>query len=97
MVIEWLKFQVEKSYKDIFLGLDRKIWTSRLSRCRGFVDKEIWFDPDDDTVIIIVIRWQTRDLWKRICVADLESINSQFQEAMGDIPYKMLESREFFL
>jgi len=97
MVIEWLKFRVPNSHKDTFLKHDQAIWTQALAQYKGFLGKEILSSPDDHSLIIFMIRWQTRALWKAIPSHDLELINSQFSEAMGDISYEILESREYFV
>jgi uncharacterized protein (TIGR03792 family) len=97
MVIEWLEFRVPSDDKDIFLKHDQAIWTRALAGYKGFLGKEILSSPNDHSLIIFMIRWQTRALWKAIPSHELALIDSQFNEAMGDISYEILESKEYFV
>ncbi|MBE9223302.1 TIGR03792 family protein [Cyanobacterium stanieri LEGE 03274] len=96
MVIEWLKFRVCPSHHGFFLEQDRLIWTRNLKNYQGFVDKQIWINPDCEDEIIFVITWASRDLWKAIPVESLKFIESKFKVAMGNISFEMIESREFY-
>lgn len=95
MVIEWLKFDVCSSHHDFFLEQDRLIWTNALKKYNGFIAKQVWMNPDHKNEIIFVISWASRQLWKAISPQDLVLIDQQFQRAMGDISFQMIESREF--
>ncbi|MGY6529321.1 MAG: TIGR03792 family protein [Cyanobacterium sp.] len=95
MVIEWLKFEVYSEYHDFFLEQDKLVWTDALKKYEGFVDKQVWARAENEDEIIFVIRWASRELWKAIPTQDLALIDVEFQNAMGNIPFRMLESREF--
>ncbi|AUC60870.1 hypothetical protein AA637_06765 [Cyanobacterium sp. HL-69] len=97
MVIEWLKFEVCSEYHNFFLEQDRLIWTDALEKYEGFIDKQVWMSPDDEDEVIFVIRWASRELWKAIPPEDLELTAFRFKNAMGDIPVRMMESRELFV
>lgn len=64
MVIEMLTFPVAGPDRDGWLQADRRIWTSFLETCDGFVRKELWHETPD--VIHAVIWWQTMEHWKAI-------------------------------
>jgi uncharacterized protein (TIGR03792 family) len=95
MVIEWLKFRVDPKLRELYLEKDADIWTPALKRYPGFIDKVTWLDPAQDSEIVFVIRWATRDQWKAIPEADLEAINQEFDAAFA-YPYEMIESKEFY-
>ncbi|AFZ47576.1 hypothetical protein Cyast_1615 [Cyanobacterium stanieri PCC 7202] len=97
MVIEWIKFEVCSSYHGFFLAQDQLIWTNALQRYEGFMDKQVWLNPNHKDEIIFVISWASRELWKGIPPEDLALIDQEFQRAMGDISFRMVESREFNL
>jgi uncharacterized protein (TIGR03792 family) len=61
MVIEWLKFRVQPEIWEKFVEQDQAIWTKALATQSGFLDKEVWINPDIADEIILVIRWQTRE------------------------------------
>lgn len=94
MVVEWLQFRVPASQRERYIQVDGEIWTAALRTYPGFISKETWIAPDDDEVIIFVIRWQTREAWKAIPEADLRQIEQRFDEAFG-FEYAFEASKEF--
>ena len=84
MVIEWLQFRVDEDARDVFMECDRAIWTAALTNYPGFVKKEVWTNPTNPSEVICVIHWETMEQWKSIPVSELETIEAEFQEAMGD-------------
>ncbi|MBD1821702.1 TIGR03792 family protein [Cyanobacteria bacterium FACHB-DQ100] len=83
MVIEWLKVKVPLELRETYIQKDAEIWTETLSKYPGYVGKEIWFNPKDDTDLIMVIYWQTKDAWKGIPASVLEETDRRFTAAMG--------------
>ncbi|MEM8603699.1 MAG: TIGR03792 family protein [Cyanobacteria bacterium P01_F01_bin.86] len=94
MVIEWLQFRVPAEHRERFVRVDDEIWTAALQTYPGFIGKETWISPNDDEVVIFVIRWQTREEWKAIPEEDLAAIEARFDEAL-EFVYTMEVSREF--
>lgn len=94
MVIEWLRFTLAPENREVFIQLDTEIWTPFLQQAAGFVSKETWLDPLDDTAVIFVIRWASREQWKAISEAALVEVTQRFDTALG-FPYEMSESTEF--
>ncbi len=95
MIIEWLKFQVSVKSRDVFIELDRKIWTSVLAQFPGFLGKEVWISPDIPEEIILIIRWQTREQWKAVPLAILEETEQKFAQKMNNHFYRMIEAKEY--
>lgn len=94
MVIEWLTFRVPAEQREAFVQVDGEIWTSALQQYPGFIAKETWIDPQDDTTVILVIRWRTREEWKAIPAEDLAAVGAQFDAALN-VDYTLETSREF--
>ncbi|MGD1907698.1 MAG: TIGR03792 family protein [Leptolyngbyaceae cyanobacterium] len=94
MVIEWLEFQVPVEERERYVQLDDQIWTSALQQYPGFISKETWIDPQDLERVVLVIHWQSREVWKAIPEAELTEIEQRFDAAF-DRPYQMIASREF--
>jgi uncharacterized protein (TIGR03792 family) len=95
MVIEWLKFRVAPEWQEKFMQKDAEIWTKALADCPGFLDKELWMNPDEPDAIAIAIRWKTRQEWKSIPQDFLEEIERQFAQQMGEGTYVMIEAKEY--
>ncbi|NDJ17787.1 TIGR03792 family protein [Myxacorys almedinensis A] len=94
MVIEWLKVRVPISLRETYIQKDAEIWTTALSKYPGYVGKEIWFNPNDDTELIMVIYWQTKEAWKSIPAEVLRESDRQFTEAMGQA-FPFVEEGEY--
>jgi len=52
--------------------------------------KEIWVDPVQNEVVI-VIRWQTKELWKSVP----QSVIDELDAKMGELQMPLAESREY--
>lgn len=94
MIIEWLKFQVPADQREQFVQIDDEIWTAALQGYPGFLAKETWISPEEETAVILVIRWRTRQEWKAIPADELADIEARFDAAV-DFEYSMQESKEF--
>ncbi len=91
MVIEWLRFRMRPEQRQAFIERDAQVWTAGLQAWPGFLDKEIWLDPSQDTDVIAVIRWQTREQWKAVPAAVITDLDQR----MGDLRFPIVESREY--
>lgn len=95
MVIEWLKFQVSPEQREWFIQQDAEIWTTALAQYPGFLSKEVWISPDNLEEVIVVAHWQTYEQWQAIPPQDLERIEAQFTEALGDVERALVESKRY--
>ncbi|WP_414545590.1 TIGR03792 family protein [Nostoc sp. CCY0012] len=94
MVIELLKFKVAPEQREHYIQQDAEIWTTALAKYPGFLGKEVWINPNDPTELILIVRWATREQWKAIPVEDLQAIEAQFTQAMGE-SYPIVELAEY--
>ncbi|MEL4893966.1 TIGR03792 family protein [Crocosphaera sp. Alani8] len=95
MVIEWLKFRISPPSRDIFIRLDNEIWTPFLAQFPGFLGKEVWISPNFPDEITLIIRWESREQWKKILQNDLETIEQKFAQQMQNHPYEIIEAKEY--
>ena len=94
MVIELLKFKMNPTVRESFIQKDEEIWTTALTKYPGFLGKEVWINPNDQTEVVIVVKWETRELWKSIPQRDLDAIESKFDASL-EFNYEMVESSEY--
>ncbi len=95
MVIELLKVEVAAEYREKYLQIDREIWTKAIAQFPGFINKEVWLNPDKPTEIILIIRWRSREEWKSISIELLAEIERQFTLKMGNTRHKIVDSMEY--
>ncbi len=92
MVIEWQKVRVQPEVRDLYLEMDREIWTAGLAREKGFLGKEVWLGQDGD--VILVIRWQSEDDWKGMPKERQDDLDRQFREAVPE-GWELVETRSY--
>jgi uncharacterized protein (TIGR03792 family) len=95
MVIEWLKAKVAPELREKYIQLDAEVWTAAIAQAPGYLGKEVWINPDDETEIIMIIRWASREQWKSFPLDKLAELERTFDERMGAGTYTMVEEREY--
>jgi uncharacterized protein (TIGR03792 family) len=96
VIIELLKFRVAPEQREDFIQKDAAVWTAALKTYSGFISKEVWLNPLDNTEVTLIIRWATRQQWQAIPSADLAIIEQKFTQAMGKF-YPIAEAAEYEL
>jgi uncharacterized protein (TIGR03792 family) len=94
MVIEWLKVRVTPELREQYVQKDAEIWTAALSKYPGFLSKEVWISPDNLAEVVLVIHWESVEQWKAVPAAELERIEAEFKQAMGET-YTLVEGAKY--
>ena len=87
MVIEELHFRVTPSEQDGFLAKETEVWTGFLQTCDGFVDKQVWVADDDPELIVVMIWWDTMELWKSITPEQVEAVDARMGEWVRPVTF----------
>ena len=95
MVVEWLRFRVLPAERDRFLAADAAIWTPFLEGCAGFVRKAVWCDRELADEVVMLVYWQSYELWKAIALEDVKRVEQAFEAAVGAETSLLLEVRCF--
>ena len=80
MVIELLTFEVSPDERDEWLNVEERVWSRFLERQPGFVRKEMWIEDGDDSRVHAVIWWETKEQWKAIGAATVDSVDAEMGE-----------------
>jgi uncharacterized protein (TIGR03792 family) len=94
MDIEYLRFRVDPAQREIFIEQDACIWSSVLEGYPGYLGKEIWINPEDDSEVIVLVRWRSFEEWQAVPPEILQEAETRFQQTMGDT-YELLDSRRY--
>lgn len=94
MEIEWLKVRVSPELREQYVQKDAEIWTTFLAKYPGFLNKEVWISPDNLAEVILVIHWASFEAWKAIPADELERVEAEFNQAMGNT-YTIVESGRY--
>jgi len=79
MVVEFLTFDVPLSERPEWLENEEQHWSRFLEEQSGFVNKQMWEDADDQSVVHAVIWWESIEHWHGIPQDKLDAV----MEAMG--------------
>jgi uncharacterized protein (TIGR03792 family) len=85
VVIEELQFVVSAEDRDRFLDVEGRVWTAFLQTCEGFVRKEVWVPEDDDGRVVVIIWWETMELWKQITMEQCDEVDALMGEWLRPI------------
>jgi uncharacterized protein (TIGR03792 family) len=94
MIVEWLVLAVPEDWRDRCLAADAATWTTFLATCPGYVDKQVWVNPEQPGELIMVVRWASREQWKAIPLTDLERVEAEFQAQVGR-SFEIVASHEY--
>lgn len=94
MVIEYLKFRVSPELREKFIQEDAEIWTPVLARAPGFISKEVWISPQEQTEVALVIRWKSREHWQAVPKTMLDQTEQDFSQQMAGA-YELIETSEY--
>ena len=94
MVIELLKAKVPPKEREKYIQKDAEIWTTALAKHPGFLGKEVWINPDDDTEVILINHWATEEQWQAIPKPEKQAIEQRFTQAMGK-SYPIVQSARY--
>jgi uncharacterized protein (TIGR03792 family) len=93
MIIEFLKVQVIPSYRQKYIELEQQIWTTDLVKREGFINKEVWVDPEDLSIVYVRILWNSREQWKAISPEHIKKLDAALAEHIG-LVWQIVESKE---
>ena len=79
-IVEELVLQVDARDVDAFLDADARVWTTFLSRQLGFLRKEVWLPADRPNTVVVMVWWQTRELWKAITDEQVAAVDREMGE-----------------
>lgn len=93
MVIEWQRVKLRPGLRECFLEKDAEIWTAGLAREAGFLGKEVWLGGEE-TEVILVIRWESREHWEGIPKERLDAIEERFRRELAS-GHEIVETRAY--
>lgn len=96
MIIEWLKVKVPPEKQEHYVQKDAEIWSAALSQYPGYIGKEVWVNPQDETELVMVIYWESKAAWKAVPASVLEATDRRFTQAMGE-SFPFVEEGEYLV
>ena len=76
-ITEELRLKVPSDFKKVWLTAEQLTWDPWLSSKEGFLGRQIFWDEAKEEGLILVT-WQSRELWKSISIEEVNKIQNEF-------------------
>ena len=78
-VVEHLRVKVPAEARQAWLEAERGSWDPWLAQQPGFLGRELLWDGDREEGTLL-IRWASREQWKQIPEAEIETVQEHFEQ-----------------
>ena len=77
-VVEHLRLQVPQGSREHWMIAERGSWEPWLKQKPGFLGRDLFWDPATGEGVLL-IRWSSREAWKSISTAEVETVQERFE------------------
>ena len=78
-VVEHLRVSVPAEARQAWLEAERNSWEPWLAQQEGFLGRDLFWDAEREEGTLL-IRWASREQWKRISEAEVEEVQERFEQ-----------------
>ena len=78
-IVEHLKLEVPKKFKNAWLKAEEGSWEPWLLKQEGFLGRQLFWDPKVDEAILL-IGWESREIWKKIPQKEINLVQQDFEK-----------------
>ena len=78
-VVEHLKLDVPKKFKNAWLKAEEGSWEPWLLKQDGFLGRQLFWDPKVEEATLL-IGWESRAVWKSISQAEINIVQQDFEK-----------------
>ena len=72
-IVEHLKLEVPKKFKNAWLKAEEGSWEPWLLKQDGFLGRQLFWDPKDEEATLL-IGWQSKAVWKNIPQSEINLV-----------------------
>ena len=78
-IVEELRLSVPSELKETWLKAEKTFWEPRLSKQKGFMGRQIFWDKQKQEALILV-NWESKKLWKKIPMSEVNVVQEKFED-----------------
>jgi len=78
-VVEHLKLDVPKRFKNAWLNAEEGSWEPWLQKQDGFLGRQLFWDPKNEEATLL-IGWESRAVWKNIPQSEINLVQQDFEQ-----------------
>ncbi|WP_269613586.1 TIGR03792 family protein [Prochlorococcus marinus] len=78
-IVEHLKLDVPKKFKNAWLKAEEGSWEPWLLKQDGFLGRQLFWDPKVEEATLL-IGWESKAVWKKIPQAEINLVQQDFEK-----------------
>ncbi len=78
-IVEHLKLDVPKKFKNAWLKAEKGSWEPWLLKQDGFIARQLFWDPKAEEATLL-IGWKSRAVWKNISQTEIDLVQQDFEK-----------------
>ena len=78
-IVEHLKLDVPKKFKNAWLKAEEGSWEPWLLKQDGFLGRQLFWDPKEEEATLL-IGWESRAVWKSISQTEINLVQNDFEK-----------------
>ena len=78
-IVEYLKLDVPKKFKNAWLKAEEGSWEPWLLKQDGFLGRQLFWDPKVEEATLL-IGWESRAVWKNISQTEINLVQQDFEK-----------------
>ena len=78
-IVEHLKLEVPKKFKNAWLKAEESSWEPWLLKQDGFLGRQLFWDPKVEEATLL-IGWESRAVWKTISKKEINLVQQDFEQ-----------------
>ena len=78
-IVEHLKLEVPKKFKNAWLKAEEGSWEKWLLKQDGFLGRQLFWDPKVEEATLL-IGWESREVWKNISQTEINLVQQDFEK-----------------
>ena len=78
-IVEHLKLEVSKKFKNAWLKAEEGSWEPWLLKQDGFLGRQLFWDPKGEEATLL-IGWESRAVWKNISQSEINLVQHDFEK-----------------
>ena len=78
-IVEHLKLEVPKKFKNAWLKAEEGSWEPWLLKQDGFLGRQLFWDPKLEEATLL-IGWESREVWKSISQLEINLVQNDFEK-----------------
>ena len=78
-IVEHLKLEVPKKFKNAWLKAEEGSWEPWLLKQDGFLGRQLFWDPKGEEATLL-IAWESREVWKNISQSEINLVQQDFEK-----------------